>query len=69
MKFKNPEEQKYTYVGIVKSQSESDKGFEQVGTVTNTKDERNYQVVKLYKWIVDTGASCHVIGITYGTQN
>ena len=60
---KYPEEEKYTYVSIVDSISESDKYFEWVGTVTKPKDERNYQVGKLEKWLGDTRASYHVIGI------
>ena len=45
-KIKNPEEENYTYVRIVKSLSESEKYFEWVVTVTNPKDGCNYQVGK-----------------------
>ena len=40
-----------------------------MGTVTNPKDERKYQVGKLENWIGDNGVSCHVIGISNGWQN
>ena len=38
----------------MKTRSESEKYFEWVGTITNPKYERNYQVGKLEKWLGDT---------------
>ena len=40
---KNPEEENYTFVSMVKISSISKKYFEWVGTVTNPKYEHNYQ--------------------------
>ena len=54
---------------IVKIINESDEYFEWVVTVANPKDERNYQVIKLGKWLGYTGASYHVIGTRGGIYN
>ena len=54
-KIKYNEEEKYTYVRIVKSPSENEKDFEWLGTVTNPKYESNYQVGTLVRWIGDPG--------------
>ena len=63
-KIKRPEEKKYNYISIVKIISSREKDSEWVGSVTNPKDECNYQVGKLVKWLGDTGASSYVIGIS-----
>ena len=49
--------------------SKSEKYYEWVVTVNNPKDESNCQVGKLEKYLVDTGASFHVIGISDVLQN
>ena len=61
---------------IVNRINESDEYFEWVVTVANPRDERNYQVIKLGKWLGYTGASFHVIGTRgeiynqkYGSSN
>ena len=63
-KIKRPEEKKYNYISIVNIISSIEKDYEWVGSVTNPKDECNYQVGKLVKWLGDTGASSYVIGIS-----
>ena len=52
----------------MKRLSESEKAFEWVGTVTNPKYERNYQVGKLENWLGDTRSIFHVIGTRDGLQ-
>ena len=49
--------------------NESEKYIKWLRSVTNPKYEHNYQVGKVEKWLGDTGASCHVVGISDRLQN